>query len=1058
MALLRRNAAQPDMDFPSQMMNNTQPMINPIYNLTDMQPSALLPQETMPMMQYSAVANTQDEFGRDSYGRNVEYDSSMDRTSRRDSNSRDDGMKRGQDWDASQRSDGGSRYDKRRRRSSSSERQPSTFFGRPLARRDNRDDRRESSLDRSSKWDRSRDRSPDRGYDDSGSGRRERDKSIAARRDEGGVNLNNWGTQNVQQNWVALQQQQLQQLQQMGNAALMGQNMLGQNMMGQNMLGQNMMAAGMNLGLNPAMASANNILSNLNPSLLPPMAASNTGLLGNGPSNSALQPTIGPQVYPEQTMAGSVGMDTQGSSQQGTLPITAYTRPNCSLEPPPPDMPMQKQKEKPEGCRTVFIGGLPESINEHIINEIFYVCGEITSIRISKGKGENARKFCHLRFGAKESVDTAVLFSGYRLYTRGENMAIESSRIFVDYAASRDDQQDYERELRAQAREERHRYREEMEKIRLVEEETEKKVKFFTDHAASELLHNLRNEQGSFYESFSTLTQWLERGEVTRKTVATFYALLNCIHNHIKRLVKEKKENEEIVERQKLEQYWRAKKVRDQGETILTVFNAACQKKCWDHFSKAQRRNISDWQKQVMEEMKLIEESEQPVKQDSVGMDLDEDSQGQPEESIKDQVESQTLETTVTAAAKGDQTANQTEVGAKAAFDPEDAKARAQAAGLKALAEKNTSLMWEVESYKNEMELLRDKYAAVFDEKDSQIARLTVALQGLQQYLQNAVLKPPQIKSSNIEVVVTKEEAKEDIETADMEIEGKAKEPADENIDTIDMETEMEPAEVEKADEVEVGKADEVEVGKADEVEVGKADEEEEGAAEPEGVADEQPAEEAKEKSKPAGRRASRRGKKQATQVEESQEDKTDAEKEKKKPKAKRGATKKKEEKEQKSEEEEDQAKSSSQEENVGESQEESAAKNQDEVVPDADEGGPDDKAPVTPKASDDTTQKPPVDTPSGTEAKQLDLPHPIQLVRLSENEMALVGVLCSFLSACPSGASAQQITAHVQRHVPGANQETVDKALTSLPMLFEQESEPVGQAWRFCGFTVGKQ
>ncbi|EDO37915.1 predicted protein [Nematostella vectensis] len=487
-------------------------------------------------------------------------------------------------------------------------------------------------------------------------------------------------------------------------------------------------------------------------------------------------------------------------------------------------MPMQKQKEKPEGCRTVFIGGLPESINEHIINEIFYVCGEITSIRISKGKGENARKFCHLRFGAKESVDTAVLFSGYRLYTRGENMAIESSRIFVDYAASRDDQQDYERELRAQAREERHRYREEMEKIRLVEEETEKKVKFFTDHAASELLHNLRNEQGSFYESFSTLTQWLERGEVTRKTVATFYALLNCIHNHIKRLVKEKKENEEIVERQKLEQYWRAKKVRDQGETILTVFNAACQKKCWDHFSKAQRRNISDWQKQVME----------------------------------------------------------TAVGAKAAFDPEDAKARAQAAGLKALAEKNTSLMWEVESYKNEMELLRDKYAAVFDEKDSQIARLTVALQGLQQYLQNAVLKPPQ--------------------------------------------------------------------------------------------------------------------------------------KEKKKPKAKRGATKKKEEKEQKSEEEEDQAKSSSQEENVGESQED------------------------------------------GTEAKQLDLPHPIQLVRLSENEMALVGVLCSFLSACPSGASAQQITAHVQRHVPGANQETVDKALTSLPMLFEQESEPVGQAWRFCGFTVGKQ
>lgn len=78
----------------------------------------------------------------------------------------------------------------------------------------------------------------------------------------------------------------------------------------------------------------------------------------------------------------------------------------CTLYPPPANAPAPTSRERPPGCRTVFVGGLPESITEDIMKSIFTNYGEILTIRLSN------RKFCHIRFENECSVDLALELSG----------------------------------------------------------------------------------------------------------------------------------------------------------------------------------------------------------------------------------------------------------------------------------------------------------------------------------------------------------------------------------------------------------------------------------------------------------------------------------------------------------------------------------------------------------------------------------------------------------------------------------------------------------------------
>lgn len=70
------------------------------------------------------------------------------------------------------------------------------------------------------------------------------------------------------------------------------------------------------------------------------------------------------------------------------------------------DLPPPSTRERPPGCRTVFVGGLPENATEDIIREVFDQCGEIIAIRKSK------KNFCHIRFSEEFMIDKAIYLSG----------------------------------------------------------------------------------------------------------------------------------------------------------------------------------------------------------------------------------------------------------------------------------------------------------------------------------------------------------------------------------------------------------------------------------------------------------------------------------------------------------------------------------------------------------------------------------------------------------------------------------------------------------------------
>ncbi|CAJ0955922.1 unnamed protein product, partial [Ranitomeya imitator] len=79
---------------------------------------------------------------------------------------------------------------------------------------------------------------------------------------------------------------------------------------------------------------------------------------------------------------------------------------SCTLFPPNPNLPPPSTRGRPPGCKTVFVGGLPENSTDEIIQEVFEQCGDITAIRKSK------KNFCHIRFSEEFMVDKAIYLSG----------------------------------------------------------------------------------------------------------------------------------------------------------------------------------------------------------------------------------------------------------------------------------------------------------------------------------------------------------------------------------------------------------------------------------------------------------------------------------------------------------------------------------------------------------------------------------------------------------------------------------------------------------------------
>lgn len=263
--------------------------------------------------------------------------------------------------------------------------------------------------------------------------------------------------------------------------------------------------------------------------------ASNSELMFNGmiPQSFMMLPSVmmDPSMlqFPILNLPSATVTSTETSptkSSENSIAKEIIHSQNCMLLPPNPNQPPPTTRERPLGCKTCFVGGLPENITQEIIQEIFERCGEILTLRLSK------KNFCHIRFTYEASVDSAIYLSGYRVKIGNNNDPGNTGKLHVDYAQARDDQYEYECRQRQLQREQRH-------KDRSRSSSSPPLVIHYTDHEATAVSEKIKNDE-TFLKAVSTLIVWLERGDCTKKNANIFYSMIQSANSHIRRLLNEK--------------------------------------------------------------------------------------------------------------------------------------------------------------------------------------------------------------------------------------------------------------------------------------------------------------------------------------------------------------------------------------------------------------------------------------------------------------------------------------------------------------------------------------
>uniref|UniRef100_A0A3B3VZ01 Ecto-NOX disulfide-thiol exchanger 1 n=1 Tax=Poecilia latipinna TaxID=48699 RepID=A0A3B3VZ01_9TELE len=333
---------------------------------------------------------------------------------------------------------------------------------------------------------------------------------------------------------------------------------------------------------------------------------------------------------------------------------------SCTLFPQNPNLPPPSTRERPPGCKTVFVGGLPENATEDIIREVFDQCGEIIAIRKSK------KNFCHIRFSEEFMIDKAIYLSGYRMRIGSSTDKKDSGRIHVDFAQARDDLYEWECKQRLLAREERHRRKIHEDRLRPP---SPPPIVHYSEHEAALLAEKLKDDN-KFSEATAVLFTWIDRGEVNRRTANHFYSMIQSANSHVRRLMSEKALHEEEMERAKEIFKNALMAILMQFEQITTIFTAATRQKAWDHFSKAQRKNIDIWRKQCEELRNAHSEEIMGIRREEEMEMSDDDSDDIPNKRMRTE-----------------------ENGLMNRYA--------------SLREENDSLRWQLDAYRNEVELLK---------------------------------------------------------------------------------------------------------------------------------------------------------------------------------------------------------------------------------------------------------------------------------------------------------------------------------------------------------------
>ncbi|XP_026316825.1 ecto-NOX disulfide-thiol exchanger 2 [Hyposmocoma kahamanoa] len=407
------------------------------------------------------------------------------------------------------------------------------------------------------------------------------------------------------------------------NSSVMSQQMMIPNMFSQG----NMMMPG---GMFPNMMMPNAIMPN---SMIPPpgieiMQGGSMEMLPQAPldmaglSGQSMQAAVPASM--DMSMMGGMIMDPSMMSMYPNMgaDISVIQKKevllkHCKLSPPSPGTAEPPRRNKPPGCRTIFVGGLPDSIRENVVREIFESYGRIHTLRLS------TKNFCHIRFDRESSVDAAMMISGYhlKLFKDGkeedEDTKANSGWLHVDYALSRDDQNEYERKQRQALRAQ----EQQMQQLAAQQQAlgassrgmtferspSPVRIQPFSNGAILQLAEKIKSED-NFATTLPTLIAWLERGECSKKTATQFYSMIQATNAHIRRLFNEKVQAEEELQECKERVKNSIQKVIDQLEQVAKVFTAATHQRVWDHFTKPQRKNIETWQKMAQEFSSLKDE------------------------------------------------------------------------------------------------------------------------------------------------------------------------------------------------------------------------------------------------------------------------------------------------------------------------------------------------------------------------------------------------------------------------------------------------------------------
>ncbi|XP_075995060.1 ecto-NOX disulfide-thiol exchanger 1 [Genypterus blacodes] len=387
---------------------------------------------------------------------------------------------------------------------------------------------------------------------------------------------------------------------------------------------------------------------------------------------------------------------------------------SCTLFPQNPNLPPPSTRERPPGCKTVFVGGLPENAMEETIREVFEQCGEIIAIRKSK------KNFCHIRFSEEFMVDKAIYLSGYRMRLGSSTDKKDSGRIHVDFAQARDDLYEWECQQRLLAREERHRRKVHEDRLRPP---SPPPIVHYSEHEAGLLAERLRDDN-NFSDTTAVLFTWVDRGEVNRRTANHFYSMIQSANSHVRRLMSEKAQHEEEMEQAKEIFKNALVTILTQFEQITAVFTAATRQKAWDHFSKAQRKNIDIWRKQCEELRNAHSEEIMGIRREEEMEMSDDDSDENPCK-----------------------------------------KARMEEYGLcdqtqASLREENDSLRWQLDAYRNEVELLRKEQSKEHTHTHAHSPEVQVQLlqQSLHNMQQQLLSLQEQLRSKEAELEQAREE------------------------------------------------------------------------------------------------------------------------------------------------------------------------------------------------------------------------------------------------------------------------------------------------------------